>query len=254
MAKVALVTAKEIVRQKLFYAIALVAFVLIGVGVLFGTSALYDPKRFVFDSGQASMYLFGCFTTILFGASMVPKELERGSAYLLLAKPLSRSGFVVGKFLGLLLVGSFLVLGLLIPFALIYGLIYQGTLDAPFFLVAMIDIGKLAVLGSLALTLGTFSTPTLSVMLTVFAWLVATGLETAVTSGKLIEVGWVRSVLPVLSRTLPNFGIVAANVDTIPLFGVLFPAWLLSFLYLAMWSALFVLLACIVFERRNLVR
>jgi len=87
MARLALVTAKEIIRQKLFYAIALVALVLIGVGVLFGTSALYDPKRFVYDAGQASMYLFGCFTAILFGASMVPKELERGSAYLCSPNP-----------------------------------------------------------------------------------------------------------------------------------------------------------------------
>jgi len=254
MARLALVTAKEITRQKLFYAIALVALVLIGVGVLFGTSALYDPKRFVYDAGQASMYLFGCFTAILFGASMVPKELERGSAYLLLAKPLSRSGFVAGKFFGLLLVGVLLVFGLLIPFALVYGLVYQGTLNAAFFLGALIDVGKLGVLGSLALALGTFSTPTLSAMLTVFVWLIATGLEAAATSARFIEIGWMRAVVPALYRALPNFGIVAADIETVLILGIPCPVWLLSLLYLALWSTVFVLLACIAFEKRNLVR
>jgi hypothetical protein len=109
-------------------------------------------------------------------------------------------------------------------------------------------------LGSLALALGTFSTPTLSAMLTVFVWLIATGLEAAATSARFIEIGWMRAVVPALYRALPNFGIVAADLETVLILGVPCPVWLLSLLYLALWSTVFVLLACIAFERRNLVR
>jgi hypothetical protein len=127
-------------------------------------------------------------------------------------------------------------------------------LNAAFFLGALIDVGKLGVLGSLALALGTFSTPTLSVMLTVFVWLIATGLEAAATSARFIEIGWMRAVVPALYRVLPNFGIVAADLETVYILDVPCPVWLLSLLYLALWSTVFVLLACIAFERRNLVR
>lgn len=254
MPRLALVTAREIIGQKLFYAIALVALVLLGIGIIFGTGALYDPKRFVYDAGRSSMNIFGCLSAILFGASLIPKEMERGSLFIVLSKPLSRRGFLAAKFFGLLSVGILLVVGLLIPFILVYALIYQGTIDASFLLEALIDIGKLSVLGSLAFALGTFSTPTLSAMLTTFVWLVATSLETAMASLKFIEAPWVRSLLPILSRTLPNFGIVSSEVASISLLGVPCPVWLLSLVYLALWSGFFVLLAGIVFERRNLVR
>lgn len=254
MPRLILVTARDIISQKLFYAIALVALLLLGIGVVFSTGALYDPKRFVYDAGSASMEIFGCLTAILFGASLIPKEIERGSLFIVLSKPISRPKFLAAKFFGLLSVGTLLVFGLLIPFGLIYSLIYQGTIDAPFLLDALIDIGKLSVLGSLAFTLGIFSTPTLATMLTTFTWLVATSLDTAMGSLKFIEVGWVRGLIPILYRTLPNFSVVSAETGRIPILGVPCPVWLLSLAYLALWSAFFVILAGIVFQRRNLVR
>ena len=47
------------------------------------------------------MDLFGTLIAIFIGVGLVSKEIERRSLYPLLAKPLSRDEFFLGKFAGL---------------------------------------------------------------------------------------------------------------------------------------------------------
>ena len=55
------------------------------------------------DLGLAAMSLFGLFIAVFIGIGLVSKEVEKRSIYSLLAKPIRRQEFVVGKYLGLLL-------------------------------------------------------------------------------------------------------------------------------------------------------
>ena len=47
--------------------------------------------------------MFGLFIAVFFGIGLVGKEVERRSIYSLLSKPITRSQFVLGKYLGLVL-------------------------------------------------------------------------------------------------------------------------------------------------------
>ena len=49
------------------------------------------------------MDVFGTLIAIFIGVGLVSKEIERRSLYPLLAKPLSRDEFFLGKFVGLAL-------------------------------------------------------------------------------------------------------------------------------------------------------
>lgn len=100
-------TIREALRQRfvpftILFAIALV----IGLSRLreltFGASEL----RFIVDLGFGAIDLFGSVLTIALAAQLFFNELEHRTVFTLLAKPVSRGEFLLGKFLGVAQVGS----------------------------------------------------------------------------------------------------------------------------------------------------
>jgi Cu-processing system permease protein len=81
-----------------------VVYVFALVIVLFSTVALdmtvatFD--RVMIDLGLGSMSLIAAFLSIFLASGLIPKEIERRTIFMVLAKPLSRSKFIVGRFLG----------------------------------------------------------------------------------------------------------------------------------------------------------
>ena len=59
--------------------------------------------KIIKDLGLAAMSLFGLFIAVFIGIGLVSKEVEKRSIYALLAKPIRRQEFVIGKYLGLVL-------------------------------------------------------------------------------------------------------------------------------------------------------
>src|SRR5690606_18358975 len=64
-----------------------------------------DPvQRFklVADIQLTAMVLLGTLASIFLGTDLIYKEVERRTIYTVLARPVSRAGFLLGKYLGLL--------------------------------------------------------------------------------------------------------------------------------------------------------
>ncbi len=57
--------------------------------------------KIIKDLGLAASSAIGLFIAVFFGIGLVTKEVERRSIYSLLSKPVTRSQFIVGKYLGL---------------------------------------------------------------------------------------------------------------------------------------------------------
>lgn len=106
---------KEIFRKKDFY----VALVLMAV-VLFYASGMnfYNVKhivRYLMELGLTLVFFFSVVLAVPLAARQFPAEKEQRTLQVLLAKPITRWQFVVGKFLG-----AFLASGTV--FAIFYGL------------------------------------------------------------------------------------------------------------------------------------
>jgi ABC-type transport system involved in multi-copper enzyme maturation permease subunit len=108
----------EAVRQKLF-----LFFLILGAVFVLGARSLGDINfedselRFVFDFGLGTLMVFGSILTIVTTAQLFFSEIEHRTALTLLAKPVWRTEFIFGKFLGAFaVVGVFcgLMTGLLI--------------------------------------------------------------------------------------------------------------------------------------------
>ena len=111
-------TYRESIRERVLYNLAFFAILMTLSGLLMGKLSIRQDEKIIKDVGLASVELFGTMIAVFVGVALVSKEVERRSLYPLLAKPLERHEFILGKFLGLaltLLVNTALMtLGLLI--------------------------------------------------------------------------------------------------------------------------------------------
>jgi ABC-type transport system involved in multi-copper enzyme maturation permease subunit len=94
---------KESVRDRVPYNLVLFAVLLISSSYLIGQLTAGQDVKIIKDLGLAATAVFGLFIAIFIGIGLVSKEVERRSIYALLAKPISRPQFIVGKYAGLVL-------------------------------------------------------------------------------------------------------------------------------------------------------
>lgn len=60
-------------------------------------------ERVMVDLGLGAMSLIAAFLSIFLASGLIPREIERRTIFMVLAKPLTRTTFIVGRFLGNLL-------------------------------------------------------------------------------------------------------------------------------------------------------
>ena len=162
---------KEIFRKKDFY----VALILIAV-VLFYASQLqfYNVKnivRYLMEIGLALVYLFSVILTISLAARQYPSEVQNRTCHALLAKPISRAQFIIGKFLGSFFAGSIL-------FLIFYGLfmLIASIKGGPFPMVMVVETAYLfllclMVLSAMASGLSYYLTVAANVTVTLIVYL-----------------------------------------------------------------------------------
>jgi len=96
-------TFREAVRQPVFWAIAIGTAVLMILSCIFAGFALGEESRLVRDAGLTSITIAGLLLAIFLSSSVISDEIEKKTALTVLCKPVRRSQFVLGKYLGILL-------------------------------------------------------------------------------------------------------------------------------------------------------
>ncbi len=102
---VAINTFREAVRDKVLYGMVGAASAVLVFTLALGELSLDEEARVVHDIGLASISLFSVVTAIFLGSSLLYKEIERKTLYVILPKPIRRYEFLIGKFVGICLTG-----------------------------------------------------------------------------------------------------------------------------------------------------
>ncbi len=101
IAAVAANTFRESVRERVFSNLLVFALLMTLSGLLLARLSIRQHEKIIRDVGLASIDVFGLMIALFLGVQLVNKEIERRSLFPLLAKPLSRGEFFLGKFAGL---------------------------------------------------------------------------------------------------------------------------------------------------------
>lgn len=243
-------TVREAVRSKVLYVLLFFALVLIGTGVLLSTLSYVERERILQDVGLASIRLFGAAIALLVGVGLIHKEVDRRTIFTILSKPVSRSEFLIGKFAGLV-VTLWIQVGIMAACFVLVSWMAGAPVTAGHGKAILLVAGEIALLVAVATLFSSFTTPMLASLFGAGFYVVghltrdlrelgaSSGSETAARATALLH------------RVLPDLE--AFNVTIEAVHGLPIPAaavWQ-PFVYGACYSAGLLVLAALIFERRD---
>ncbi|MBN2452089.1 MAG: ABC transporter permease subunit [Lentisphaeria bacterium] len=95
-------TLRESLREPIYLLLLLTALSLIGIFPIFTMFVFREQIKLVVDSAMATTLVLGWLLAVLCASHAISREIENGTALLLLAKPVERPVFIVAKILGIL--------------------------------------------------------------------------------------------------------------------------------------------------------
>jgi Cu-processing system permease protein len=101
VAAIAANTFKETIRDRVLAVIVVFALLMIVGGLWLGSISLDQQGRMMKDFGLVAVTFFGLIVAVFVAAGLIHKEVEKRTVYVLFSKPVSRSAFIAGKFIGL---------------------------------------------------------------------------------------------------------------------------------------------------------
>ena len=252
IAAIAGITFKEAKRDRILYLLFFFAALGIVAARVLAILTVGDRIKIIKDVGLASISLFGVLMAILIGTGLVYKEIDKKTIFTLLAKPLHRAEFILGKFLGLVLTLFVMTLAMTLIFLVI---VYAHTLriETPLLVAVGFVFLELVLITAVAVLFSCFSTPILSSLFTLAFYLIghlSWGLELII---RKMRPGAGRTLVRGLYAFLPdleNF-----NFKTEVVHGLPIPAgiYLSSVLYGVCYTAFILGLAVLVFRRRDFI-
>ena len=96
-------TFREAVRDRVLYNLIVFVLILLASAPLFSQISIDIERLMLVNLGLSAISIFGVIIAIFIGIGLVAKEIEKKTLYTILARPVRRWEFVVGKYLGLVL-------------------------------------------------------------------------------------------------------------------------------------------------------
>jgi Cu-processing system permease protein len=218
---------RESVRDRVPYSMVMFAILLMAASYLMSQLTAGQDLKIIKDLGLAALSIFGLLIAVFLGIGLVSKEVERKSIFGLLAKPVTRTQFVLGKYAGLV-----------------------ATLVVNLGLMTLI-VAEVALVTAIALFFSTFSSPLLAALLTLGLWVAGHFNSDLRNFGTVVDSAPIIAVARVLYYVLPNlapFDVKAEVVHGLPV-GLRHVGYTL--LYAALYSSVLLTAAVVVFRRRD---
>jgi Cu-processing system permease protein len=100
----------EAVRRKDIYVMLILSGIIIVVTGIFNAFGIPELDKFMVDVSLSIINVFVVILAVLISARQLPYELERRTLYPMLAKPISRLQFLLGKFAGIMAMATIALL------------------------------------------------------------------------------------------------------------------------------------------------
>ncbi len=253
-AAVALNTFREAVRDRVLYNLVFFALLMMAAAIFVGQISIGIEEMVIKSLGLSAISVIGLLIAVFIGVGLVYKEMDKRTLYALLAKPVRRWEFLLGKFGGLVLTLAVNTLAMTAGLfaALLYVKHSLDRLDAVLLVAVYFILLKLMLVVALALLFSCYSTPLLAILYTSAFYIAGMFVEEMRTFHSDSVTPTTAALLRGLSYLLPNFE--NFNVMAAAAHGRGIPGTLIfqNTAYAALYSGIVLLIAMAVFSRRNL--
>ena len=251
---VALNTFREAVRDRVLYNLVFFALLMMLAAVVVGQISIGIEDSVIVSLGLSAISVIGLLIAVFIGVALVSKEMEKRTLYALLAKPVRRWEFLLGKFGGLVLTlavnTAAMAAGL---FLVMLYVKHSLQREDAVVLVAVYFIWlKLALIVALALMFSCFTTPLLAILFTAGLYIVGLYVQELRNLPVDVMSPAMAAFTKWLSYLLPNFE--NFNVMAMAAHGRAVPGRLIlqNTLYAVIYCAIVLTGAAAVFSRKNL--
>jgi ABC-type transport system involved in multi-copper enzyme maturation permease subunit len=241
---------RESLRDKILYNLVLFAGLLIGLSVLLADLSITEHHKVMADMGLAAINVIGVIIAIFVGISLVNKEIERRTIYTIMARPISRTFFIMGKYLGLALT-LFVNMAIMWAVFLLTLWLYHVPIHPSLFQAVALIFVEILVVTAVALFFSTFTSTTLSAIFTLGLYVIGhltADLRSMVANS---ESGAVKAVVDLLYYLCPNLEML--NIKGQAAVGIAAgPEYvLMASLYGLVYAGFLLTGACLVFQQRD---
>lgn len=171
----------------------------------FNFLAPLEELKMTYDMGLASILFFGMLIAIFSCGELIPREIERQTISTILSKPVTKSQFIYGKFLG----GVLLVfLNFLLMSAVFLIIIYFKSKNIPLDVIKILFLTflELTVLSSIAVLFSTISTtPSFNATITFFIYIIGHLTDYIIHIAGAVENIFLSVFIWIIYSVLPNF-------------------------------------------------
>lgn len=243
-------TVREALRDKVLYSLVLFACIVVGFNRILSPLALGEGSKITRDVGLSSISLLGLFIVVLSGTALVYREIDKKTIAIILSKPVSRSHFIAGRFLGLWITIGLVSLGMALLLQAVL-LVTDRALDLRVFSASVLTVFELMIVTALAVFFSASVSPILAGMFTFGAYVAGSFSGDLLRFSEIVEGQSLQITMQAFYYVLPNlemFNLRAAAVHGLPMEPLRF---VIAALYAVVYSAAVLLLAMAVFKRRE---
>jgi ABC-type transport system involved in multi-copper enzyme maturation permease subunit len=247
-------TFREAVRDRVLYNLVFFALLMMSAAILVGQISIGIQESVIVSLGLTAISVIGIFIAVFIGVGLVSKEMDKRTLYALLAKPVERWQFLLGKFVGLVMTltvnTAAMTVGLYLVLWTVKNPLTRG--DLSLVVAVYLILLKLALIVALAMLFSCFTTPFLAILFTLGLYVTGLFAEDLRTMQTVDLAASTTRMLRGISYLLPNFenfnvmGAVAHGR------GVPFTLLVQDTGYALLYGALVLAGAALIFSRRNL--
>jgi ABC-type transport system involved in multi-copper enzyme maturation permease subunit len=247
---IAINTFREAIRNHILYLLLVFATGLILFAQVLSLLTVGSEEKIIKDFGLATIDIFGVLTAVLLGIGLVSREIERRTVFVLLAKPIHRAEFVLGKFAGLVLT---LLVNTAVMTACFFGLLLaKGIADPVLLLVVGMLFLQFLLITALAILFSCLSNPIISCVLTLALYVIGHLLWSFDLLSARLASPAARVICDVFYYLLPNLDNFDIKGDVVHGLGVAPAVYAGALAYLLVYGSAVLLLACTVFARKEM--
>lgn len=244
-------TLKTEVRDRILYGILIFGILYILLTLFMADLVLHELPM-VKSFGLAGIYFFNAIIALFLGTTSFFKDVERKTVYFILAKPVSRRQFVIGKFLGLCLV--VLITSAIMAVGYIGVVAHEG---GGFDYMGLAAIGmqflEMALFLAFAIFVSTFSSSLLSIVYTSAVFFAGHIVSQILIDAQAIGIaGWKFQLVRVIYYIFPNLEKFDIRNFAVHQVAMPFTSFALAFCYALVYVALLLSAAVWVFEKKEI--
>jgi ABC-type transport system involved in multi-copper enzyme maturation permease subunit len=244
---------REVMRDRLLYIIGFYILILAAAFALLPEIAATTESKIFLDFGLATINLLGLIVVVFVGTGLINKEIEKRTVLVLLAKPISHSEFIVGKYLGLLTVSAVLITTMTAIYLLFLQLGKIHYSLASILIAAFFQFLQLSLIAAVAITAGAFTSSLLATALTLFIYLMGNITQNLLQLGRLGHNPNIERLTQALYLILPNLSRLDLKNDAVYGLEALpsSTALIANTVYGLVYSVMLVAIAVFIFSQRE---